>query len=189
VVDDGLPGYQVFLVGRILGQPVEQRPVVNEHVFSEPFGFLFRFDDITREVMQLKQIPRGPSQAPGVDAVVRVCQFEAVDEILASEFNQQCGLPMLGSMSERIDRLFQVMAVGENERPEVGSRRRLHFSRIPRLAARRTKRENARIGAVEPKRPITPEELAKRRREYRMLHDSMVKKECYRPWKDLRDGR
>ena len=37
---------------------------------------------------------------------------------------------------------------------------------------------------MEPKRPITPEELAKRRREYRMLHDSMVKKECYRAWKD-----
>ena len=35
-----------------------------------------------------------------------------------------------------------------------------------------------------PSAPITPEELAKRRREYGMLHDSTVKKEGYRPWKD-----
>ena len=41
----------------------------------------------------------------------------------------------------------------------------------------RTKSEDARIVAVEPERPMTPQELAKRRREYSMLHDSMVKRE------------
>ena len=31
---------------------------------------------------------------------------------------------------------------------------------------------------------MTPQELAKRRREYSMLHDSMVKREYRRAWKD-----
>lgn len=45
----------------------------------------------------------------------------------------------------------------------------------------RTKSEAAKIGAVEPGRPMTPQELAKRRREYSMFHDSMVKREYRRP--------
>ena len=31
---------------------------------------------------------------------------------------------------------------------------------------------------------MTPEQLAKHRREYSMLHDSMVKREYRRAWKD-----
>jgi hypothetical protein len=49
---------------------------------------------------------------------------------------------------------------------------------------RRTKSEDARIVAVDPERPMTPQELAKRRRECSMLHDSMVKREHRRVWKD-----
>ena len=42
---------------------------------------------------------------------------------------------------------------------------------------------------MEPRRPMTPEELAKRRREYSMLHDSMVKKAYRRAGKEYANGR
>lgn len=59
-----------------------------------------------------------------------------------------------------------------------------HRFRIQRPRRGRTKREDARIGAVGPKRPMTPEQFAKRRREYSILHDSMVKPKYRRAWKD-----